>query len=94
MQDQRPLDFLSQALKGKNLTLVENKVVDALSQKDQSDETGELQTFSFPTPTWLTNLKSTYVADQDVHKLIYALQLDPTSNPLFKLRHGILFKND
>ncbi|KAF5471905.1 hypothetical protein F2P56_008668 [Juglans regia] len=161
MQDQRPLTFFSQALKGKNLTLstyekeflalvlavkkwrpyllgstfviktdhhslkyllkqkissvaqqrwlskllgyeftmeykqgVENKVVDALSHKDQVDELGELAALSFPTPTWLLELKAAYDADQDVHKLITAFHFDPTSNSSFKLRHGIFFKKD
>ncbi|XP_035544590.1 uncharacterized protein LOC118347985 [Juglans regia] len=132
MQDQRPLAFFSQALKGKNLILstyekellalvlavkkwrpyllgsafviktdhhslkylleqkigtiaqqrwlskllgyefsieykqgVENKVADALSRKDQVDEFGELAALSFPTPTWLSELKEAYATDQD-----------------------------
>ena len=76
----------------------ENLVADALSKRVDSldvnsdlDGVGTLCIISFPNPTWLDDLKSSYVTDPAVQKLIQAIQSGQNVPAGFTLCNDFLF---
>lgn len=77
-------DFTIEYKKGK-----ENRVADALSQQfDASSDSAELSLslISFPTPTWVDDLKASYAQDPDTHSIILSLQQNQQGPRRFSLQ--------
>ena len=82
-----------------------NKVADALSKKQdtnlktkveketiwlQSQDQGSLYAISFPSPTWLEELKASYDEDNEVKDLLSKLQIGKEKNGDYTLKNGLL----
>jgi hypothetical protein len=71
----------------------DNKVADALSRQSefQSDPADiSISLISFPTPTWVTDLKFSYQSDQQALDLLGAFQSGATIPKGFSLQQGLL----
>jgi hypothetical protein len=81
-------DFVIEFKKGRD-----NKVADALSRQAESrPDQADISIFliSFPTPTWVTDLKSSYQSNQQALDLLNALQTGVASPKGFSLQQGLL----
>ena len=86
-------NFVVEYKKGKD-----NLVSDALSKKvevedlspDDDVSEGVLCMVSFPTPSWLTDLKDSYASDQDVQGTFQAFQLGKDVPKGFSIQNGLL----
>lgn len=85
-------DFIIEYKQGR-----ENRVADALSRKFENLlalEDISISLISFPTPTWVTDLKASYAFDPATHKIILDLQQNLPVPKDFSIQHGLLFKKD
>lgn len=79
----------------------ENVVADALSRRDENlsrasiepyaSAVGTLCMISFPTPTWLANLKSSYASDPTIQNIVQAIQSGQFAPKGFTLCNDLLF---
>uniref|UniRef100_A0A2N9HR88 Reverse transcriptase n=1 Tax=Fagus sylvatica TaxID=28930 RepID=A0A2N9HR88_FAGSY len=87
----------------------ENKVADALSRKEDTDlktevekETAYLQAqthghlcaISFPSPTWLDDLRASYEEDEELKSLVSRLQASGEGEGHYTLNQGLLLYKD
>uniref|UniRef100_A0A2N9HGX7 Reverse transcriptase n=1 Tax=Fagus sylvatica TaxID=28930 RepID=A0A2N9HGX7_FAGSY len=87
----------------------ENKVADALSRKEDTDlktevekETAYLQAqtrghlcaISFPSPTWLDDLRASYEEDEELRSLVSRLQASGEDEGPYTLNQGLLLYKD
>uniref|UniRef100_A0A2N9GVS5 Integrase catalytic domain-containing protein n=1 Tax=Fagus sylvatica TaxID=28930 RepID=A0A2N9GVS5_FAGSY len=87
----------------------ENKVADALSRKEDTDlktevekETAYLQAqtrghlcaISFPSPTWLDDLRASYKEDEELKSLVSRLQASGEGEGHYTLNQGLLLYKD
>jgi hypothetical protein len=87
----------------------ENKVADALSRKEDTDlktevekETaylqaqtrGHLYAISFPSPTWLDDLRASYEEDEELKSLVSRLQASGEGEGHYTLNQGLLLYKD
>ena len=87
--------FVVEYKKGKD-----NLVADALSRKTNFDDCssdgvsevheGVLCMVSFPSPTWLTDLKASYGSDQQVQDIFQAFQLGRQVPKGYSVQNGLL----
>jgi hypothetical protein len=72
----------------------DNKVADALSLQEEKCGSGQKEFFvsliSFPTPDWITELKSSYQSDQKTLDILVDLQMGTTTSCGFSLQQGLL----
>jgi hypothetical protein len=73
-------DYVIEYKKGK-----ENKVVDALSRKDNC-----LMAIISAVPTWISDVEASYVNDSHYTELIQKLSVQPQTAPQYSLHSGIL----
>uniref|UniRef100_A0A2N9HH28 Reverse transcriptase n=1 Tax=Fagus sylvatica TaxID=28930 RepID=A0A2N9HH28_FAGSY len=87
----------------------ENKVADALSRKEDTDlktevekETAYLQAqtrghlcaISFPSPTWLDDLRASYEEDEELRSLVSRLQASGEDEGPYTMNQGLLLYKD
>jgi len=73
----------------------ENRVADALSRLNDSavlHEEASISFISFPTPDWITDLKSSYPADPHTTTLLHSLQHDNSCPKGFTLQQGLIIR--
>jgi hypothetical protein len=81
-------DFSIEYKQGKD-----NRVADALSRQfEASSNSAELSLISFPTPSWVAELKASYATDPESQSLLLALQQILLVPPGFSLQQGLLLK--
>ena len=78
----------------------DNLVANALSRKvetencvldgDLGSQDGVLFMISFPSPTWFTNLKTSYASDQQVQGVLQAIHLGKDVPKGYSLQNGLL----
>lgn len=86
-------DFVIEYKRGK-----ENQVADALSRLHEPREMDTLDSqakfyvclLSFPTATWITQLKDTYLHDLDTHQLLLSLQQGLSTPRGYTLQQGLI----
>ena len=64
--------------------------VSAISDVSPTSE-GTLCIISFPTPSWLSDLKKSYTSDLKIQSIMQAIQLGSNVHPGFTLCNGLLF---
>ena len=57
----------------------------------QAQAQGSFYAISFPSPTWLEELKTSYEEDNSVMELMKKLQDEPNSEEPFSISNGLLF---
>jgi hypothetical protein len=79
-------DFVIEYKKGK-----ENRVVDALSRQFENPKNEvTISLISFPTPTWVDDLKSSYLQDSVTRDLYSKLQLGLDTPKVYTLQQGLI----
>jgi hypothetical protein len=74
----------------------ENRVADALSRLNDPavlHEEASISLISFPTPDWITDLKSSYLADPNTTTLLHSLQHGDSCPKGFTLQQGLIIRN-
>lgn len=78
--------------KKKEKKKADNKVANALSMRDEVEESAALNAITIPNPIWLEESRNAYDSDPVAKQQLVALQQDPSSSSTFSLKQGILFK--
>lgn len=71
----------------------ENRVANALSRQHEEPlvvEDFSLSLISFPTPSWLTKLKASYLQDAETSTILAALQQGLPTSPGYALQQGLI----
>jgi len=74
---------------------IENRVADALSRQFETPSGPaelSLSLISFPTPTWVDDLKATYAQDPETRSILLTLQQNKPGPKGFSLQRGLLLK--
>jgi hypothetical protein len=73
----------------------ENRVADALSRLNEPKvlhEEASISLISFPTPDWITDLKSSYLTDPYTTTILHSLQHGDSSPKGFTLQQGLIIR--